>query len=233
MRDLNATKEAILQAAESLFAERGFEGTSMQDIATAAGVSRGMPGYAFGSKRQLYEAVLERAFAGPRALVNDLATAMEDGDAEAALRRAVGGYIDFLAHHPAYVRLLERAALDRRDDVRLSPSGAEGLDEALEVLVALLKAAGFRAVDPRQLLVSAMALCFFPLAHNDTLLRALGLDAHDPTFLAERKAHVVELLLNGLRSTGDVRPAPPPTRRRAGGGTGKSSVGGGAAVEGV
>ncbi|MGI9120817.1 MAG: TetR/AcrR family transcriptional regulator, partial [Acidimicrobiales bacterium] len=62
-RDLDASRAAILDVAESVFAERGFDGTSMQDIATAAGVSRGMPGYAFGSKASLYEAVLDRAFA--------------------------------------------------------------------------------------------------------------------------------------------------------------------------
>ncbi|MDQ4130455.1 MAG: hypothetical protein M3133_05620 [Actinomycetota bacterium] len=69
--------------------------------------------------------------------------------------------------------------------------------------------------------MSAIALCFFPLAHNDTLLRPLGLDAEDPRFVAQRKVHVVELLLNGLRerahhgSSSPVRGAKRPTGRPA------------------
>lgn len=207
MRDLNATKEAILRAAEALFADRGYEGTSMQEIATAAGFSRGMPGYAFGSKRELYEAVLRRAFAQPRALVGKLAAAAES-DAEEALRTGVEAYIEFLARHPAYVRLLQRAALEGDGKLEVSPSGMEALGDAVDALTGLLEAAGFRAVDPRQLLVSVIALCFFPLAHDHTLVRPLGLDAHDPRFLAERKTHVVDLLLNGLRDTPQGLPVP-------------------------
>ncbi len=224
MRDLNATKEAILEAAEALFAERGYEATSMQEIATAAGVSRGMPGYAFGSKRELYEAVLQRVFAQPLAVVGELAAALERRDAEEVLGRGVQAYMEFLAHNPTYVRLLQRAALDGDGELALSPSGSAGLRDAGEVLGALLTAAGFRAVDARQLLVSVIALCFFPFAHNHTLLRGLGLDAQDPTFLAERKAHVVDLLLNGLRRSGENESAGRPPVSRAGRQTRRSPI---------
>ncbi|MDQ4072087.1 MAG: TetR family transcriptional regulator, partial [Actinomycetota bacterium] len=207
-RDPVATREAILRAAEVLFAERGYDGASMQDIASAAGVSRGMPGYAFGPKRELYEAVLTRAFAEPRALASQLMASLGADDPEAALRAAIEGYIDFLAQHPTYLRLLQRAALDGGGELGEAAASAEGLTDALPAADALLKAAGFRAVDARQLLVSAIALCFFPFAHNDTLLRPLGLDAEDPRFLAERKSHVVDLLLTGLgeRAQGSASP---------------------------
>ena len=56
------SREAILDAGEALFAESGYEGTSLSDVGTLAGVSRGTPGYFFGSKAELYRAVLERCF---------------------------------------------------------------------------------------------------------------------------------------------------------------------------
>ncbi len=219
MRDIDATKDAILGAAEALFAKRGYEGASLQDIATAAGVSRGMPGYAFGSKRKLYEAVLERAFAQPRALAAELPAALGREDPEAALRAAVGSYIDFLAQHPTYVRLLQRAALDDSGGVGGAPADDQGLVEGLYAATSLLDVAGVPGIDPRQLLVSAIALCFFPLAHDNTLLRPLGLDGHDPGFLAERKAHVVDLLLSVLHDGaspegGDLRPRRRPRTKR-------------------
>lgn len=193
-----ATRAAILGAAEACFADRGYDGASMQEIATAAGVSRGMPTYAFGSKRQLYEAVLQRALAEPRALAREVADAAEGADPTEALRKGIDGYIDFLAQHPTYVRLLERAALDDNSQSGEAPQSVEGLTDALAAVTELLQAAGLRAIDPRQFVVSILALCFFPFAHNHTLLRPLGLDMTDPSFLAQRKAHVVGLLLKTL-----------------------------------
>ena len=54
------TRAAILDAAEQLFADQGYDATSLTEVGTAAGVSRGTPGYFFGSKADLYQAVLDR-----------------------------------------------------------------------------------------------------------------------------------------------------------------------------
>ena len=62
-RDGTRTQEAILAAAEVLFAQQGFDGTSMQQIAESAGVARATPSYFFRSKAALYDAVLARAVA--------------------------------------------------------------------------------------------------------------------------------------------------------------------------
>lgn len=197
-RDLAATRAGILDAAEALFADRGYDGASMQDIATAARVSRGMPGYAFGSKQRLYEAVLVRAFAGPRDLAAQLATQPPSGDPKQLLRSVIEGYIDFLVDRPTYVRLMERAALDGSSRFGQSQAHLEALGEALGGADSLFASGAFANVDPRHLFVDVVALCLFPLAHRQTLLAPLGFDAEDPAFIADRKAHVVDLVLHGL-----------------------------------
>jgi AcrR family transcriptional regulator len=53
-------KERILDAAEQLFAQRGFYGVSLRDITQAAGVDVALVGYHFGGKRELFTAVFER-----------------------------------------------------------------------------------------------------------------------------------------------------------------------------
>jgi AcrR family transcriptional regulator len=53
-------KERILDAAEQLFAQRGFYGVSLRDITEAAGVDVALVGYHFGGKRELFTAVFER-----------------------------------------------------------------------------------------------------------------------------------------------------------------------------
>src|SRR6476646_9612071 len=61
-RNAARSRAAILDAAEKLFAEKGYDATSLSEVGAAAGVSRGTPGYFFGSKQELYDAVLERCF---------------------------------------------------------------------------------------------------------------------------------------------------------------------------
>ena len=53
-------KERILDAAEQLFAQRGFYGVPLRDITQAAGVDVALVGYHFGGKRELFTAVFER-----------------------------------------------------------------------------------------------------------------------------------------------------------------------------
>jgi AcrR family transcriptional regulator len=55
-----ATRESILRAATELFAEHGFQGTSIQDISQAAGYTKSMIFHYFGDKVSLYSAVVER-----------------------------------------------------------------------------------------------------------------------------------------------------------------------------
>ncbi len=54
------TKSRILDAAEELFMEHGFEATSLRLITTAAGVNLAAVNYHFGSKEELFQAVLTR-----------------------------------------------------------------------------------------------------------------------------------------------------------------------------
>ncbi len=54
------TKQRILDAAERLFAERGFDGVSLRDITAAAGVELALANYHFGPKKELYVAVIRR-----------------------------------------------------------------------------------------------------------------------------------------------------------------------------
>ena len=54
------TKDRLLDAAEQLFAERGYDATSMRELTTAAAVNLAAVNYHFGSKRELFAAVFDR-----------------------------------------------------------------------------------------------------------------------------------------------------------------------------
>lgn len=59
-RSAAATKERILDAAEALFMEHGFEATSLRSITASASVNLAAVNYHFGSKEELFRAVLTR-----------------------------------------------------------------------------------------------------------------------------------------------------------------------------
>src|SRR5947209_15266305 len=110
IRDAARSRTAILDAAEALFAEHGFEAVSLQEIGDAAGMSRGTPNYFFGSKQELYVAVLERVFAEREeatarafAPVRAWCDSPQAGSLRAPLTRAVGSYMSFLLARPAFV----------------------------------------------------------------------------------------------------------------------------------
>ena len=115
-RNAGASRRAILDAAEELFAQRGYERTSLGEIGRRAGVSAALPAYFFGGKRALYEAVLERLLLEREQRLEPLAArAAEELDRTGALRPAlellIDGYIDFLRERTALVRLMGREAL--------------------------------------------------------------------------------------------------------------------------
>ena len=78
-----ATKELILDAAESLFANSGFQATSLRDITGAAGVNLASVNYHFGSKDALLTALFERHFAPVNKRRIELLDALEATSADA------------------------------------------------------------------------------------------------------------------------------------------------------
>lgn len=188
-----ASKKAILDAAEALFAEKGYDATSLQEICDLAGVTRGLPNYFFGSKEQLYRAVLERTFTRSQDLVTFLREQVHrpGTNAEELLRVVIARLFDDLVANPTFVRITEWEALQGGRYLGTLPMQLQVLREALQVL---REDIGWQG-DPEQFLIDLVALCWFHIAHADTFLKPLGVDAHDPDFLTRRKQHVIHMLL--------------------------------------
>jgi AcrR family transcriptional regulator len=79
----------MVAAARRLFAERGYESTSMNDVARATGISKPMLYAYFGSKEGLYAACIKEAGIELRASVRAAAASADDGDPELSLWRGL------------------------------------------------------------------------------------------------------------------------------------------------
>jgi TetR/AcrR family transcriptional regulator len=201
-RDAERSRGAILDAAERLFAEQGYDATSLNQVGAAAGVSRGTPGYFFGSKADLYQAVLDRSFAEVREAVREgRARALASNESvETILAGAVSDYFDFLAARPNFVRLIEREALSGGRFPH-SVSHLSAGQEALAAISAELGLDDSPSGEAAQLLLSIISLCWFHLIHGRTVAPAVGVRLEATDDLDRRKRHVISLVLHGLRGS--------------------------------
>ena len=103
-RDSTATKARLLEAATEEFAAHGIAGARVDRIAAAANANKQLIYAYFGSKDQLFDAVLTTRF---RALTEDVPFAPDD------LAGYVGRLFDYLVEHPDVLRLATWAGLER------------------------------------------------------------------------------------------------------------------------
>ena len=183
----------------------GYDRASLGEIGRRAGVSAALPAYFYGGKAGLYAAVLERLLAEREARLGPLASGAAEelergGGLRPALEMLIGGYVDFLRERPALVRLMGREALDGGRRLAAGPRHSIALAAVLARFVAASAKAA--TIDGEQLLITTVALCFFPIEHNDTMLAAMGLDAAGEAFTTARKRHVVDVLEQVLRGAG-------------------------------
>src|SRR5687768_12863424 len=99
-----ANRARILQAAIDEFASRGFKGASMDAIASRTHTTRALINYYFGSKEQVYLAVLEQVYAEIRQAEGDLD--LEHLAPAEAIRRIVEFTYDYYHSHQYFVRIV-------------------------------------------------------------------------------------------------------------------------------
>ena len=103
-------QERIFEAATRLFAEKGYDGAAIAEIADRAGVNRGLPFYYWESKRTLYAAVVDAGLGGFVQMVEE--TAAQPGPAPERLRAFVRGHLALLWHETDRMRVVDRCLMD-------------------------------------------------------------------------------------------------------------------------
>ncbi len=103
------TREQILDAAETLFAEHGYTATSMRQLTTAAGVNLAAVNYHFGGKEELAKAVLQRRIDPINAERHRRLDELENPDVEAILRAFIEPALQGLARYAEERRRTARA----------------------------------------------------------------------------------------------------------------------------
>lgn len=129
--------EAILQTAESLFAEKGYQNVSTEEIARTAGVSKGLVHYHFSNKEELLIKILERG----RDLLSTQLSDIEETDetARSKMRAAVKAYLDVASARPALTRMALIAFFEAPYTEKLKSLWVGYLEENLNAFAGLIE----------------------------------------------------------------------------------------------
>ncbi|MBW0104954.1 TetR/AcrR family transcriptional regulator [Pseudonocardia sp. KRD291] len=192
-RDAERTRAEILDVATSEFAEQGYAGARVDEIAASTRTTKRMLYYYFGSKQGLYVAVLERAYVGIRALEQTLA--VDDLPPARAVRALAELTFDHHESHPEFIRLVGIENIHHAEHLRTSPILPGLANPAVDVLGRILErgvAAGLFRDDVDALDVHMMisAFCVFRTANRHTFQAIFERDLLD----AGRREHYRRML---------------------------------------
>jgi AcrR family transcriptional regulator len=189
-------RRRVLDAAEALFAERGYAAATTRDIAQRAGIQKRMVFYYFPRKDALYRAVLERVIAGMVAIHEQF----RDDPGPTGLAEAVDGVVAFASQRLPAVKLLLREIIDDGPHLpdlareHLRPLFARGAAEVERNVANGV----FHPGDPMHVLVSVGGLSLFYFLMVPLLRLVWERDPLAPETVIERAAAVRALLLRGL-----------------------------------
>ena len=196
-------RESLLLAAEATLAVRGLHGTTLRDVAKAAGVSHAAPYHHFASLNDLLAAVAERGFT---ALADAVEQASNTPDTHERLLQIGQAYVRCARVQPARFRLMFAPQLAQA-------SSYPALQAASNRALGLLMAAAC-AHDPIN--GPELALCGWSLSHGLSNLLIDGAFDHLPSAMQDPDALVRQLTMRALGplTPGDPAVATVPNRKK-------------------
>jgi AcrR family transcriptional regulator len=186
-------REQLLGIGRRLFAERGFDGTSIEEIAAQAGVSKPVVYEHFGGKEGLYAVVVDREM---QRLLSMVTTSLADGHYRQKLEGAAVALLEYIEDSADGFRILVRDSHAASGTGTFASLLSDIASQVEHILGAEFKARGY---DPKlapmyaQMLVGMVALT-----------GQWWLDARKPK-VDEVAAHLVNLAWNGLSGL-DAKP---------------------------
>jgi AcrR family transcriptional regulator len=197
----------LIDAAIKLFAEKGYEGTSVRDLATAAGVNVAAVSYHFGSKDELYHEAL-RACLAPcgemrERMQKHLDAALKNRSrkaAEEALRGCIQDFLEVLVSPAArHSHLVMREQSEGKQ--RFEPVIREFFQPVGSILreVILMLAPGLPEMRVFMVISGIIGQCLHIYKARVSYRVLAGVDSHSPEYIEMASKHIAHLTALGLR----------------------------------
>jgi AcrR family transcriptional regulator len=201
-RDAERTRAEILQVATREFADRGFAGARVDEIADQTRTTKRMIYYYFGSKEQLFVAVLEQAYSGIRAAEQEID--VDHLNPVAAIRRLAELTFDHQEANSDFVRLVSIENIHRAEHIvghtELAARNSPVIELIDEILGRGRRDGSFsRDIDAIDLHMMISAFCVFRVANRHTFGAIFERDLTDPALRDHYRRMVGDLVVAYLR----------------------------------
>jgi TetR/AcrR family transcriptional regulator len=193
-----STREQILDEALALFAQGGYDGTSLNDIAAGVGIRRPSLLHHFASKEALYQEVFEHLLSDWFERLTDAIVAPEQGWDKVELVLRAG--FRFFADNPSYVRMVRREAIDGGQHLGIDLASVlrPSFDLAAAYFEREMDRGTFRKQDPRQLLITGYGALLSYFSDEPFLEGLLDMAPMSAAALANREDHIVQFFRAAL-----------------------------------
>jgi AcrR family transcriptional regulator len=204
-----ATRENILRAATKIFAKHGFAGGRVEQISKAAKSHDRMIYYYFGSKEELFIAVIEDAYRRFNEAESQVALNLDDPVED--LETLVRFMWTYYRQHPEFITLLNSENLHRGKHISKSMRAREYSSPAISLMARVLQSGVETGVfrpdlRARDVYLMSAALAYFYLSNRFTLSAFLGEDLEAPEALAYWEEYITAAVLRQVAAAPDGKP---------------------------
>ncbi len=198
------TEQKIIDAAQSVFREKGLDGARMQEIADRAGINKALLHYYFRSKDRLFQTVFRTEVQGVFQRMIEAVTATEN--IREFLRTFINTYLDNISERSYLIRFVMWESENKSDEFEtifkqvMSTKGftKNPLVQRIEQAVA---DGQIRAVNPYHFVLSLIGMCVLPYVAPTAVRNIIGIrDTSSAEFLETRKKEIFNLVWQGLKS---------------------------------
>lgn len=193
------TEDRIVEAAKTVFIQKGMDGARMQEIATEAGINKALLHYYFRTKAKLFEKIFSLVFKDIFAVLQ--MAVMKEISFEQFLEQFINEYIALLKRKP-YIPQFIIHEINRNPDRIVNEMKNTQFDK--QQLFDMIEQAAYekliRPIPPVHIITNILALCIFPFVAKP-IITGFALDGDKEKYKAyidERSEQVIAFVKNAI-----------------------------------